>query len=50
MAVGVAMFLPAVAGRWLDARLGTTWLGLGGLVVGVGAGLASLVRLRARNR
>jgi hypothetical protein len=50
MAVGVAMFLPAVAGRWLDARLETAWLGLVGLAVGVAAGLAWLVRLGARNR
>lgn len=45
MAVGVAMFLPAVAGRWLDARVGTGFFGLIGLVVGVVAGMAWLVRM-----
>lgn len=45
IAVGVTMFLPAVAGGWLDTRLGTGFLGTVGLVVGFVAGLAWLVRL-----
>ena len=46
MAIGFAMFLPSVAGRWLDARLGTTFLAPAGLVMGFVAGLAWLVNLR----
>ena len=44
MAVGVAMFLPAVAGTWLDSRLGTGFLGLVGLVLGFVAGIGWLVQ------
>ena len=47
IAVGLAMFAPAVAGGWLDARLGTGFLGPVGLAVGFMAGLAWLVRLAA---
>ena len=48
MAVGLAMFLPAVAGTWLDSRLGTSFLGLGGLVIGFVAGISWLVQLGKR--
>ena len=48
IAVGVVMFLPAVAGGWLDARLGTGFLGPVGLAVGFVAGLAWLVRMASR--
>lgn len=48
MAVGVAMFLPAVAGGFLDARLGTGYLGPVGLGIGFVAGLTWLVRMASR--
>jgi len=48
IAIGIAMFLPAVAGNWLDARLGTRFLGPVGLVVGFVIGLAWLVQLGRR--
>jgi uncharacterized membrane protein len=48
MAMGLAMFLPAVAGTWLDGRLGTTFLGLIGLVIGFVAGISWLVQLGKR--
>ena len=47
IAVGIAMFLPAVAGGWLDARLGTAVLGPVGLLLGFVAGLVWLVRMTA---
>lgn len=50
IAVGVAMFLPAVAGGWLDARLGTSFLGAVGLALGFVAGLAWLVRMTRGTR
>lgn len=50
IAVGLAMFLPAVAGGWLDARLGTKSWGPVGLVAGFVLGLAWLVRLAAGGR
>ena len=50
MAVGLVMFLPAVAGGWLDARLGTAFLGPLGLVLGFVAGLAWLVRMATGGR
>jgi hypothetical protein len=46
-AIGLAMFLPGVAGGWLDARLGTRFLAPVGLVLGFAAGLAWLVQLTA---
>lgn len=48
IAVGLAMFLPAVAGNWLDHRLETTFLGMAGLVLGFIFGLAWIVQLRGR--
>lgn len=50
MAIGLAMFLPAVAGGWLDARLGLRFCGPAGLVLGFAAGLTWLVRLGGRRR
>jgi len=50
MAVGAAMFLPAVAGGGLDAQFGTRFLAPAGLVLGFAGGLAWLVRLTARRR
>ena len=50
IAVGVAMVLPAIAGGWLDERLGTTVWGPVGLVAGFALGLAWLVRLAAKGR
>ena len=47
IAIGILMFLPAVAGNWADARLGTSWLGLTGLVAGFVLGLVGLVRITA---
>jgi len=46
--IGLTMFLPGVGGGWLDARLGTAFLGPLGLVVGFAAGILSLVRLATR--
>ena len=48
MAVGAAMFLPAVAGGWLDAQFGTRFLAPAGLVLGFIAGLAWLVQLAGK--
>lgn len=50
MAIGLAMFLPAVAGGWLDTRLGVKICGPAGLVLGFVAGLAWLVRLGGARR
>jgi len=54
MAIGLTMFLPGVAGNWLDAKLGTSFLGLLGLVAGFSVAILSLARLRSsrdgRNR
>jgi hypothetical protein len=47
IAIGLVMFLPAVGGGWVDARLGTSWLAPAGLVLGFGLGLTWLVRLTA---
>jgi hypothetical protein len=48
IAIGLSMFLPGVAGGWLDARLGTRFLGPLGFVVGLGTALWSLSRLPSR--
>lgn len=47
-AIGLAMFLPGVAGGWLDARLGTGFLGPLGFVLGLGSALLWLTRLGGR--
>lgn len=47
MAIGLTMFLPGVAGNWLDARLGTSFLGPLGLAAGFSVAILSLARLRA---
>lgn len=50
MSVGMAMFLPAVIGGWLDERLGTEVLAAIGLVLGFLAGLTWLVRMTVGQR
>lgn len=51
MAVGLAMVLPGVGGRWLDGWLGTGFCEPLGFALGFLAGLTSLVRLaRGGNR
>ena len=45
MSVGIAMFLPAALGGWLDDRMGTEVLGAIGLVLGFLVGLTWLVRM-----
>lgn len=46
MAIGLTMFLPGVAGSWLDARLGTSILAPLGLVAGFAVAILSLASLR----
>lgn len=50
ISIGLTMFLPAVAGGWLDARLGTRWLAPVGLVAGFSAGIFWLAQLRGGPR
>jgi hypothetical protein len=50
IAIGLTMFLPGVAGNWLDKRLGTPWLGPLGLVVGFIVAITILARLRGGSR
>lgn len=45
LAIGLAMFLPGVGGTWLDARLGTRFLGPVGLIFGFSAALFWLVQI-----
>lgn len=48
--MGCLMFLPAVAGSWLDARAGIGFLAPLGLVVGFVAGLAWIVQVSRRRQ
>jgi len=50
MAIGLTMFLPGVAGSWIDARLGTRFVGPLGFAVGLGTALVWLVQLGNRRR
>lgn len=50
IAIGLLMFLPGVAGDWLDGRLGTRLIGPLGFVLGFSAALASLASLGRRRR
>jgi hypothetical protein len=45
MALGLVMFLPGVAGSWLDGRLGTRFLGPIGLVLGFTVALLRLAQI-----
>ncbi|MFZ4638681.1 MAG: hypothetical protein ACOYMC_14835 [Pirellulales bacterium] len=45
MAIGLTMFLPGVAGGWLDTRLGTRFLGPAGFVIGLGLAISWLTHL-----
>lgn len=47
-AIGLVMFLPSVAGGWLDTRLGTSFFGLVGLALGFSAAVTWLVQLQRR--
>ncbi|RLS77172.1 MAG: hypothetical protein DWI03_07015 [Planctomycetota bacterium] len=46
MAIGMTMFLPGLAGNWLDARLGTSFLGLLGIAAGLGVAFLWLTQLK----
>jgi len=50
IAIGLSMFLPGLAGGWLDARLGLSFLGPLGFVLGFAAGLFQLVAISRRSR
>lgn len=50
IAIGLVMFLPAVAGGWLDQRLGTAFLAPIGLVLGFTSGLTWLIQLQKRRK
>lgn len=48
MAIGLSMFLPGLAGGWLDDRAGTGFLGPAGFVLGFAAGLWQLAAIANR--
>lgn len=50
MAIGLTMFLPGVGGGWLDARLGTSFLGPLGFAAGLGIAILALVRIQNRKQ
>jgi hypothetical protein len=50
VAVGLTMFLPGVAGGWLDARLGTGFLGPLGMTLGLVTAILWLLQLTRRGR
>jgi hypothetical protein len=49
-AIGLTMFLPGVAGGWLDARLGSRFLGPLGFALGLGSAILWLARLADRSQ
>lgn len=49
-AIGLAMFLPGVAGGWLDDRLGTRFIGPLGFALGLGSAIFWLAGLANRRR
>jgi hypothetical protein len=50
IAIGLFMFLPGVAGGWLDARLGLRFLGPAGFILGFTVALAWLVQIGKTRR
>lgn len=49
-AIGLAMFVPGVAGGWLDDRLATRFLGPLGFAFGLGSALLWLASLATKRR
>jgi hypothetical protein len=45
MAVSCEMFVPGLAGRWLDRRWGTEFIGLLGFVFGIALGMYHLLHM-----
>lgn len=43
--IGLMMFLPGVAGQWLDERIGVAFLGPIGWILGFAGSLLALIRL-----
>lgn len=44
--LAIAVVVGVMAGRWLDARWGTTpWMTIAGMLLGSGAGFWNLIRL-----
>ncbi len=50
IAIGLTMFVPGVAGGWLDERFGTRVIGPAGFVIGFVAALAWLATLGRKRR
>ncbi|MFM8734905.1 MAG: hypothetical protein ACKOC8_06920 [Pirellulales bacterium] len=50
VAIGLTMFVPGVAGGWIDARLGTNVIGPLGFAGGLGLAIFWLTRLRGRHQ
>lgn len=50
IAIGLTMFMPGVAGGWLDERLGTRVIGPAGFVLGFFSALAWLASLGRTRR
>lgn len=46
-AVALQMALPGLIGAWLDQRLGTRFLVLAGVLIGLAIGIQQLLRLAA---
>jgi hypothetical protein len=46
--VGLMMVLPAVGGKYLDARWGTSYWAVAGLVIGMVAGFVYLLQITRR--
>ncbi len=49
-AIGLVMVLPGAGGNWLDRQLETTVCEPIGFLLGFTLGLASIIRLAAKNR
>ena len=48
IAIGLTMFLPGVAGGWIDERLGSRWIGPAGFVLGFAVAIGALAALGRR--
>lgn len=50
MAIGLTMFLPGLAGNWLDSRMGSGLFGPAGFALGLGTALFWLFQLGRQRR
>lgn len=48
--IGLTFVLPIIGGNWLDTQLGTSWIGITGVILGFGIALVSIIGFVTENK